>query len=101
MCGPDSVLSPCRMVCAVAVALWRWVLHSGGFLDAVRSGSLVSPIVTRLCFEGDFMGWKRLLATAAKFVSASVALRSGSVRTYVPIRPDVLCRGDKLRDLRR
>ena len=61
-------------------------------------GSYIAVAFSMRC---DFMGWKRLLATAAKFVSASVALRSGSVHTYVPIRSDVLCRGDKLRDLRR
>ena len=41
--GPDSVFSPCQMVCNVATALRRQVLHSGGLLSAVRSVSLVSP----------------------------------------------------------
>ena len=42
-CSPDSVFSPCQMVCDVAAAQRRRVLHSGGLLGAVWSVSLVSP----------------------------------------------------------
>jgi hypothetical protein len=40
--GPDSVLSPRRMVGDVAAALWRRVPHGGGLVGAVQSVSLVS-----------------------------------------------------------
>ena len=44
-CGPDSVFSPCQMVCDVAAALRRRVLHSGVLLGAVRFVSLISPSI--------------------------------------------------------
>jgi hypothetical protein len=60
---------------------WRWHSRCG----AVCFSCL--PIGAGLCFDGDFMGTRRLLAAAARLCSTSVVQWCGFDQVDVPIQP--------------